>query len=186
MTTEQETKRCPYCGEEILAVAIKCKHCGSNITEDAGPATTVAAVEKAPADFGLFLIAIPIIATMLIWFWIDNLNLLQSPGEKLSLILVSTIVGTAIVAAMEASKANMKTDRLEGTYGPVAWFLIFILLWVVGYPSYMFKRKHYGLKNQVVAALLVGLIFVGSFVLVNSAINSQAAQLRQSLRSLQQ
>lgn len=25
---EQETKRCPYCGEEILSVAKKCKHCG--------------------------------------------------------------------------------------------------------------------------------------------------------------
>jgi len=23
-----ETKRCPYCGEEILAIAKKCKHCG--------------------------------------------------------------------------------------------------------------------------------------------------------------
>jgi hypothetical protein len=24
-----DTKACPYCGEQILAVAVKCKHCGS-------------------------------------------------------------------------------------------------------------------------------------------------------------
>jgi len=26
-----DMKPCPYCGEQIFAVAIKCKHCGSNI-----------------------------------------------------------------------------------------------------------------------------------------------------------
>lgn len=31
---EQETKRCPYCGEEILAVAKKCKHCGEWLNKD--------------------------------------------------------------------------------------------------------------------------------------------------------
>lgn len=32
-----ETKNCPYCGEEILAGARKCKHCGEWLEEDAKP-----------------------------------------------------------------------------------------------------------------------------------------------------
>ena len=28
------TKRCPYCGEEILATAKKCKHCGEWLIKD--------------------------------------------------------------------------------------------------------------------------------------------------------
>lgn len=31
---EDATKRCPYCGEEILAVAKKCKHCGEWLDEN--------------------------------------------------------------------------------------------------------------------------------------------------------
>ena len=29
----EETKNCPYCGEEILAGAKKCKHCGEWLDE---------------------------------------------------------------------------------------------------------------------------------------------------------
>ena len=29
-----ETKQCPYCGEEILIAAKKCKHCGEWLTSE--------------------------------------------------------------------------------------------------------------------------------------------------------
>jgi len=29
----EATKRCPHCAEEILAAAIKCKHCGSALSQ---------------------------------------------------------------------------------------------------------------------------------------------------------
>ncbi len=34
----EATKRCPFCAEQILAAAIKCKHCGSDLAQ-AAPAT---------------------------------------------------------------------------------------------------------------------------------------------------
>jgi len=34
---QEETKICPYCGEEIKAIAIKCKHCGSMLTDSGVP-----------------------------------------------------------------------------------------------------------------------------------------------------
>ena len=33
MSEEKQTKNCPYCGEEIFAIAKKCKHCGEWLEE---------------------------------------------------------------------------------------------------------------------------------------------------------
>lgn len=67
----EETKRCPYCGEEILATAKKCKHCGewleekpanaaeSAQTSTAKPAGTATPPPATPADTGQTADSVP-------------------------------------------------------------------------------------------------------------------------------
>lgn len=178
----EATKRCPFCAEEILEAAKKCKHCGSDLEKS----SSVDAKTNTPAaDYGLFLLIIPVISTCLIWFWVSGMNLLQSPGSTLDFIMIATVLGTAVVAAMEASKVGMKSDKKLGTYSPTAWFFIIVLIWIIGYPVYLFKRKHYGLANRLAAGILVTLIFVGSFAIMSSAIDEKVNELQGAVQQLQ-
>jgi hypothetical protein len=177
-----ESRQCDFCGEEVLAVAKKCKHCASELSPAQASALSIA---KPATDYGTALLAVPVVATMLIWFWISGMNLLQSPGSTLTLIGVLTILATAALAATEASKVGMTRDKTKGTHNPVGWFLMIALLWIVGYPAYLLKRKHYGLKNQLVPGLIVALIFLVSWSSMNSAVESRKAEVRNSIEEMQ-
>ena len=169
------TKSCPYCGEEILAVAKKCKHCQSDLTQS--PSSTTAA--KAPAaDYGVLLLAIPVISILLMWFWVVNMNLLQNPLQVLSIIGLSTIVITALIAAMEAGQVGMVSNKKQGTYSPIAWFFIILLLWIIGYTVYLFKRRKYGLTNFLIIGLIIAITFVASQFMLGMAIEQQKDKVR--------
>lgn len=80
-----ETKRCPYCGEEILAIAKKCKHCGEWLSEDKtqendsfasseSEDTVIAEIEN---DKDLLLKNIPLSNAIIKWaFWAALIGLL--------------------------------------------------------------------------------------------------------------
>ena len=91
----------------------------------------------------------------------------------MALLMLVTGLGTAIVAAMEASKVGMKSERKKGIYGPTAWFFIIMLMWLIGYLIYLFKRRHFGLANRLVAGILVGIVFIVSWSIMNAAIEDK-------------
>lgn len=175
------TKRCPFCAEEILAIAIKCKHCGSNL---AG-ASTVPVEAKSTADFGWALLGVPLAGTLVIWTWVSSLAMIQGPGGATTFIVAAVVIGTAALAAIEAAKLGMKANKLEGTYSPTQWMFLCLFMWVIGYPAYLFKRRHYGRSNLLVPGIAVIVVFLGTVAIIVSAINDKMTEIQTSLSKLQ-
>ena len=136
----EEVKRCPYCGEEILAIAIKCKHCASNLRGAVSQAVAVSpGAVGVTTDLGWALLGVPLAGTMLLWSWVTNLAMIQGPGSAATLIVVGVVISTAALVAIEANKLGMTADNAAGTYSPTQWMFMCIFLWVVGYPTYLFS-----------------------------------------------
>jgi hypothetical protein len=175
----EETKKCPFCGEEILAVAIKCKHCGSDLSEK--PAAEAEAKSDASDNIGYILLLIPVIAILLMWLWVYNMTLLENPGSKLNIIGIGTILITAILAAYEANELGFGKATDEGKKtesGPVLYFLVVLLFWIIGYPLYLYQRSKKGKKNFLVGGILIAIVFAISYFLMANAINELIGKIR--------
>ena len=62
-----QTKACPFCGEEVLAVAVKCKHCGSAIAGQ--PLKDQSQLRMRPAFSTGALIVLSLIAIAFVYNW---------------------------------------------------------------------------------------------------------------------
>jgi len=172
---------CQECRNRVSGELESCPFCGAPVPEKAswGPAKTGEAL-------GMLMLIAPVAALIGCWFWVGSMNLLQMPGSKLMGLMVLTIVGTGALAAIEADRLGVGSpeDTTESGVrrsGPIAWFLFIALLWVVGYPAYLFQRSRYGLRNLIVAGIVVALAFLGSFGLMSMGIEGRKAEVRQSL-----
>lgn len=95
----RETKPCPYCGEDILAVAMRCKHCQADLS--VGRAAADPGAVPAGEALGIAHVLVPVATTALIWLWIGRMNL-----------FTATAVG--MTAAIETQKAEIRESLEQG------------------------------------------------------------------------
>lgn len=91
---QRETKRCPYCGEEIMATAKKCRYCGEWLTGEVPPDYNEQHVDPIASD---------------------EFKSHSSPNVVASLVVlaVAAILAVIIAVIMHASGGRMSNDSNE-------------------------------------------------------------------------
>lgn len=141
--TARGTKPCPFCAEDILSSAIRCKHCKSDLVSGAGSTARSAlpfpAVPGAAPTSGVvfFLMAFLLVVLSV---------LVLGPFGPMLLVL-----GTSIWAGIDAS--THKLNRYQnGVGGPVGACLGSLLLWIFVFPWYLAIRSRIRAGVQPVKA----------------------------------
>ena len=64
--------------------------------------------------------------------------------------IILLVIGTSIWVLFDARSIGIKKGQMKGLadMGPFGWFIVCLLLWIVGFPMYLAKRNAYKRVNQ--------------------------------------
>lgn len=112
------------------------------------------------ADYGVFLLAIPVIAV---------LGLLTVAFASYSVtgmiwLLVAAILATALFAAGEIFQSPSAWQTGSPLRQLFSWLGFIAVLWPFGYPAYLRARKRLGLGDWLIGGAVVEIIFIAGTV----------------------
>jgi hypothetical protein len=60
------------------------------------------------------------------------------------------VIGSSVWVYFDAKSIGIKKGQVTGlaNMGPVGWFFVTLLLWIVGFPAYLAMRGKFKLINQ--------------------------------------
>lgn len=109
--------------------------------------------------------------------------------RMLDILVWGIIVTSSIWVLVDARTLGVQKGQIRGiaNMGPVAWFIVCLLLWIVGFPMYLAKRPEYkrinGKEGSNAFPTIAGVIAIAIVVL--SAVLTFTGDIKVSTQELQ-